>query len=87
MAVIILSHDVNDFEAWKPHYYADAGRRESLGLRDLAVGNAADNPNKVYIIWEGDPVKVDQMLNDPELPELMKNAGVLSAPEVTVVNT
>jgi len=87
MAVIILNHDVKDFEAWKPHYYADAARRESLGLRDLAVGNVSDSPNKVYIIWEGDPDKVDQMLHDPELPELMKNAGVLSAPEVTVLNT
>jgi len=87
MAVIILSHDVKDFETWKPLYYADAARRESLGLKDLAVGNVADQPNKVFIIWDGDPVKVEQMLQDPELPELMKAAGVVSAPEVTVLNT
>jgi len=86
MAVIILSHDVKDFEAWKPLYYADAPRRESLGLTDLAVGNATDEPSKVYIIWDGDPATVEQMLQDPELPKLMKEAGVVSAPEITVLN-
>ncbi len=87
MSVIILNHDVRDFEAWKPYYYADAPRRERLGLKDLAVGNASDAPTKVYIIWEGDPAKVEQMLQDPELPGLMKEAGVVSAPEITVLNT
>ena len=87
MAVIILSHDVKDFEAWKPHYYSDAPRRKSLGFKEVAVGNATNEPTKVYIIWEGDPSKVDQMLQDPELAELMKAAGVVSAPEVTVLNT
>ncbi len=87
MAVIILSHDVKDFEVWKSHYYADAARRESLSLNELAVGNVSDNPNKAYMIWEGDPVKVDQMLHDPELAEKMKAAGVVNAPEVVVLNT
>lgn len=86
MAVIIVSHDVKDFEAWKPHYYADAQRRENYGLKDLAVGNASDEPGKVYIIWDGDPAKVEHMLKDPDLPELMKEAGVVSAPEITVLN-
>jgi hypothetical protein len=86
MSVIILSHDVKDFEAWKPYYYADAPRRERLGLKDLAVGNASDEPTKVYIIWDGDSASVEQMLQDPELPELMKEAGVVSDPEITVLN-
>jgi hypothetical protein len=86
MSVIILSHDVQDFESWKPYYYADAPRRERLGLKDLAVGSAADESTKVYIIWEGDPANVEKMLQDPELPELMKEAGVVSAPELTVLN-
>ena len=87
MSVIILSHQVEDFEVWKPHYYADAPRRENLGLKDLAVGNASDDPGKVYIIWEGDPANVEKMLQDPELPGLMKEAGVISAPEITVLNS
>ena len=87
MAVIILNHDVKDFEAWKKHYYADAARRENSGFKELAVGTASDNHNKVYMIWEGDPVKLDQMLQDPELAELMKTAGVISAPEVIVLST
>jgi hypothetical protein len=87
MSILILSHDVKDFEEWKPYYDADSARRENAGFKELAVGTASDNPNKVYIIWEGDPGPLDQMLHDPKLAELMKTAGVVSVPEVIVVNT
>ena len=87
MAIIILNHDVKDFKSWKPYYDADASRREKAGLKELAVGTASDNPNKVYMIWEGDPSPLDQMMKDPELAELMKTAGVISRPEFLVINT
>lgn len=87
MATIILSHDVKDFEVWKPVYIADAPRRKAAGLKEVAVGTKAGNPNKVFMIWEGDPGAVEKMLHDPSLEEVMKNAGVVSMPELTVVNT
>ena len=54
MAIIIVSHDVKDFATWKPHYDVDVPRRENAGLQEIAVGTQADNPNKVFMIWEGD---------------------------------
>jgi len=87
MATIILSHDVKDFAAWKTHYDADSARRVSAGFRELAVGTASDNPNKVYMIWEGDAGAIDPMLQDPELKEKMQLAGVVSALEVIIVNS
>ena len=87
MAIIILSHDVKDFDAWKPYYEADSVRLDKAGFKELVVGTQSDNPKKVFIIWEGDPVKIDKMFQDPELVELMKEAGVTSAPEVTVIKT
>ena len=59
---------------------------EIAQIKDLAVGNVAVEPTKVYIIWEGDPANVEQMLQEPDLPELMKEAGVVSAPEITILN-
>jgi hypothetical protein len=87
MAVIILSHEVKDFASWRPAYDADSARRDSVGLKELAVGTQSDNANKVFVIWEGDPSKAEKMMQDPEIGIKMKEAGVLSAPEITVINT
>jgi len=87
MATIILSHDVKDFASWKPHYDGDTTRRTSAGFKELAVGTHSENPNKVFMIWQGDPVALDNMLKDPELKEKMEAAGVVSAPEVTIINS
>ncbi|MCX6227482.1 MAG: hypothetical protein NTV01_22560 [Bacteroidia bacterium] len=87
MATIILSHDVKDFAVWKPTYDADSARRSNAGLQEIAVGTKSDNPNKVFMVWKGDPSAVDKMMHDPELAEVMKKSGVISAPEVIVVNS
>ena len=87
MATIIMNHDVEDYATWKPVYDADSARRDDAGFRELAVGTKSDNPNRVYIIWDGDAAIMDQMMQDPDLTEKMKEAGVTSAPEVTIINT
>ena len=87
MSTIILSHDVKDFASWKPHYDADSARREKAGFKEVAVGTKSDNPNKVFIIWEGEQGALEQMLQDPALKEKMEVAGVISPPEVTIINT
>jgi hypothetical protein len=87
MAIIILNHDVKDFASWKVHYDADADRRINAGFKELAVGTKSDNPNAVYMIWEGDPATLEKMISDPELKEKMDEAGVISPPEFVVINT
>ena len=87
MAIIIVNHDVKDFASWKPHYDSDVDRRANAGLKELAVGTKSDNPNSVYMIWEGDPSGLEKMMKDPELKAKMDDAGVISAPEVIVLNT
>ena len=87
MSIIILSHDVKDFASWKPHYDGDVARRENVGLKEIAVGTKSDDPNKVIMIWEGKSEGLDKMLQDPGLKEKMEVAGVLSPPEITIINT
>jgi hypothetical protein len=87
MAIIILNHDVKDFASWKHLYDADVDRRINAGFKELAVGTKSDNPNTVYMIWEGDPAILDKMMSDPGLKEKMDEAGVISPPEFTIVNT
>jgi len=87
MAIIIMHHEVKDYAAWKPHYDGDAPRRENAGFKEVAVGTHSEKPNRVYMIWEGDPANIEPMLKDPELAEKMKEAGVISKPEAIVINT
>jgi len=87
MAIIILNHDVKDFAAWKPYYDGDSSRRINAGFKEIAVGTKSDDPNKVFMIWEGDPAPLGDMLKDPELKAKMDEAGVVSPPEITVINT
>lgn len=86
MSTIILSHEVKDFAAWKPIYESDAERRKSAGFTELAVGTQSDKPNNVIMIWDGEVDALNQMLQDPALKEKMEEAGVISAPEVTIIN-
>ena len=57
-------------------YDADVARRNEAGFRELAVGTRADNPNSVYIIWDGDPAVMEQMMQDPDLKAKMEEAGL-----------
>ncbi|MEZ5043141.1 MAG: hypothetical protein R2828_24810 [Saprospiraceae bacterium] len=84
MAVVILSHTVADYNTWKPIYDADAARRADAGFKELICGQ--DAPNSVYIVYETDtPEIIQQMFADPNLVELMKEAGVTSPPKVVIV--
>lgn len=86
MSIVIAHHKVKDFTAWKPYYTADAARRIANGIRDLKIGTPPDDPNNVYMIWEvEDPSKIQGMIKDPDLKEMMDKAGVLSPPELIIV--
>lgn len=68
-------------------YDADAAGRDEAGFKELPVGTRSDNPNSVYIIWDGDPKVMDQMMQDPDLKAKMDEACVTSAPEVIIINS
>jgi hypothetical protein len=86
MAKVILNHRVKDYDTWKVGYDSDAARRDSAGLIEIAVGKKAGDPNLVYVIWEApDPSVFDTMFADPELQQAMESFGVISAPEMIII--
>jgi len=86
MARFFLNHPVADYERWRPYFDQDAPRRAASGLADVAVLRDADDPNSVWIVGDGDPAKVEEMLQDAELGELMKEAGVTAPPQLFVAS-
>lgn len=87
MATVILNHKVKDYQNWKPLYDADAARRNAVGMRELAVGEKANDPGNVFIIWQvEDAAAVEMMLQDPELHARMAEGGVISTPELIIIH-
>jgi hypothetical protein len=84
MAKLFLHHPVADFDMWRPVFDGDAARRESVGLTNVRVLRDADDPNSVWLVADGDPAKMDEMLADPELGKAMQEAGVTAPPQLFV---
>ncbi len=86
MATLIVNHRVNNYATWKPLYDSDAPMRAGAGMKELAVGEKAGDPDNVFMIWSVDDISVvEGMLSSPELQARMQEAGVISKPEVTIL--
>jgi hypothetical protein len=86
MATIIINHRVKDFHQWKSYYDADVKRRDAAGLQEISVGRMKEDPNNIYMIWESsNPEAAKRMAEDPELKALMEKAGVISEPEMIIL--
>lgn len=86
MATVILSHRVKDYATWKPLFDADSARRDAAGVKLLAVGQKAGDPGNVHMVWEiADVSVIDKIMSDPDLQKRMQEGGVISAPEVVIL--
>ena len=87
MATVFIRHEVADYSAWKPIYDADLPRRNAAGLKEIGVYREASDENMVVVIFEVEnPEVIKEMLQSEDLAEKMKEAGVLTKPEVWVGN-
>jgi hypothetical protein len=84
MAKMFMQHPVADYDAWRPVFDRDAPRRESAGLTDVRVLRDADDPQSVWLVADGDPARMQEMLGDPELGAAMQAAGVTGPPQLYV---
>ena len=87
MPTVIVQHDVQDFATWKPIFDGDAANRAAGGIKGHTVGQLAGKPNTAVIVFDvADLGKLQAMMQSPELQARMQEAGVISAPIVTVVD-
>lgn len=87
MSLVIVSHRVKDYNAWRPYFDADQSRRSQFGIKDLYVTRDANDPNDVNLIFETQDVsKAQKMFEDEGLRKVMEQAGVISEPTVKILN-
>ena len=87
MITVIMQHEVKDFSQWKVKFDADEANRSKAGIKQSGVYTSVKNPNDVTMIFEVSGVDVlNTYTSDPRLQEEMANAGVISAPVISVLN-
>ena len=84
MAKIFMSHPVADYDTWRSVFDGDAARRDAHGLTNVAVLRDTSDANRIWIVADGDPDKVNEMMQNPEMASEMERAGVTGAPELFV---
>lgn len=82
MAKVFLNHPIADYDTWRASFDADTPRREAAGMTNVHVLRDADNPNSIWLVGDGDPDKVNAMMQDPGLAAAMQEAGVTGPPQL-----
>lgn len=84
MAKLLVHHKVQDYSAWRKIFDEDDKRRKEYGSTGFQVFKSAGDPNDLTITIDWPSVDAAKAFATSDaLKEKMKNAGVISQPEMT----
>ena len=83
---ILVSHRIKDYTHWIKFFEADEPNRSEHGLKTLGVLVNKKDENDLHILFDA-PNKeiVLGMLQSEDLKKIMEQAGVVSIPEVNIL--
>jgi|SRR5450759_2679339 quinol monooxygenase YgiN len=83
MIYLSIRHTVADYATWRPAFDASESFRRANGATGVyQVYRDQANPNEITTVHEWDNAEnAQKFAHNPALAELMKTAGVTSAPE------
>jgi hypothetical protein len=83
MAKLLVHHKVQAYSAWRKIFDDDDQRRKEYGSTGFQVLKSASDPNDLTIIMDWPSVDAAQAFATSDaLKEKMKDAGVISQPEI-----
>jgi hypothetical protein len=84
--LVLVSHEVKDYDVWKARYDAGRAGRDKAGLVEQFVGRDAKKPNVVHVGLVASSLKeAEHFVFRPELLDAMAAAGVANAPDIRFV--
>jgi len=83
-AVVIISHEVADFAAWKKAFDAGKANRDKAGISERYVMRDLDKPNFVLVVLEADKDKAKQYVSDPQFKERIKKASASGTADIRI---
>lgn len=85
--IMAISHEVDDWTAWKAAYDEHKPMRDEAGLEELAILVNIDNPNDVYVVSRSrDHESAAGFADSEDLKAAMENAGVPGPPNIKYVD-
>lgn len=86
MIYLYVHHKVRDYNEWKTHFDRDEQERLKAGIELNKIFRSVKDNNEVHILFEA-PKRVDanKFFNNPRLKELMTKSGVISEPEIFIL--
>ena len=83
--ILAVRHTTADFAAWKRGFDEHAAVRKEHGATGHTLLQSADDPNTVTILNRfPDRTSIEAFVNDPSLAEVMKRAGVVGPPDISI---
>lgn len=82
---LLVRHTVEDYDAWKPLFDSHESQRRSHGASGHRVLH--DGNNVTVTIDFPDREAAQGFASDPSLADVMKRAGVTSAPDVVYLDS
>ena len=87
MATLFVRHDVTDFKIWKAAYDGFDAERRAMGVTAHGVFQTDGRPNSVTAYHDFKSMDAAKAFaSSARLKEVMKEAGVSSAPEIWFAN-
>jgi len=84
MAKLLVHHKVQDYSAWRKLFDEDDKRRKEYGSTGVQVLKSANDPNDLTVIMDYPSVDAAKAFATSDaLKEKMKDAGVISQPQIT----
>jgi heme-degrading monooxygenase HmoA len=85
MPSVLIRHKVASYAKWKSAVKAFKGFRKASGEQCFCACRSAKNPNDVtvYCTWDT-MAHLKKFIKSPELRKAMKDAGVISKPEINI---
>jgi hypothetical protein len=84
-AVIIISHEVADFFAWKKAFDAGKEARRKAGLTERYVMQEADRPNFLIVVLEAASTETaKKYVSDQGFRDRIKKASVSGTAEIKI---
>jgi quinol monooxygenase YgiN len=85
--VLMVTHPVANFDAWKPVYLAHDSVRQAYGISKFVIGRGMEDSNMVVVIDKiTDIAKAKEFSALPALKEAMASAGVTGEPVFNMAN-
>ena len=85
MVYVSVKHQVADYDTWKVAFDDHAAKRKEGGEISAVVLRKSGEPNMVSVMFKWESAeKAESFLGSDDLKEAMKQAGVISQPDIEI---